>query len=122
MKTEEKTSLRGREEMKTSPKASRDTDPLNGPILPIRCFPAWSACRLRTIMSTTNPCKYMINQQHTKTGNLLFLGENYLAKNPKSIPLCLKKTGVYPIYGPILRLLSHFEKGWLRQPSEVLYG
>jgi hypothetical protein len=78
--------------------------------------------RLRAIMSTRNRRNYMINQQLPQTGFLLFLGKNYLPQNRDSVPLCLIKTGVYPIYMPFLRFLSHFEKGRLRTPSAILGG
>jgi len=67
----------------------------------------------------------MIYQQLPKTGFLLFLGKYYQSKNADSIPFCLKKTGLNPIYRIILRLISHFEKGGLRAASAdlgVLHG
>jgi hypothetical protein len=73
-------------------------------------------------MSTTNPCKYMINQQLLKTGYFYFLGKNYQAKNRDFIPFCLKKRGVYPIYGLFLELFSRFQKGLGWKPTAILGG
>jgi hypothetical protein len=99
----------------------RRSHPFRRPMLRLLAkFLLWGLCRLRSIMSTSIACKSLINKAITKVGNYYLLGKSYLPKNGYFIPFCLKKTGLYPIYRPFLRHISHFHKGRLRMPTVIL--